>query len=116
MPTTANPIRRLGLAAPALTLALVLTGLGADRPTQTVDAGGLTFEAPASWKSSRPTSAMRKAQLKVEPVKGDEDPAELVVFAFPGGAGSVEANLDRWRNQFKDEDGNPPKIETKAVK
>ena len=43
-------------------------------------------------------------------------PAELVVFAFPGGVGSVQANLERWKSQFKDKDGNPPKIETKKVK
>ena len=59
---------------------------------------------------------MRRAQLKVEPIEGDDYPAELVVFAFPGGAGSVEANLKRWQKLFKDEDGNPPKIESKKVK
>ena len=37
------------------------------------------------------------------------------VYAFPGGAGSVEANL-RWQGQFKDADGEPPKIESKTVK
>ena len=34
---------------------------------------------------------------------------------FAGGAGSVEANLKRWQKLFKDEDGNPPKIESKKV-
>src|SRR6478609_1628602 len=72
--------RRLALGS----VALVLCGLGADTPTQTIDAGGLTFQAPASWKSAKPTSTMRKAQLSVEPVKGDPEPAELLVFAFPG--------------------------------
>src|SRR5271165_3007996 len=59
---------------------------------------------------------MRRAQLKVEPVPGDEYPALLVVYAFPGGAGSVEANLKRWQGQFKDADGNPPRIESRTVK
>ncbi len=58
---------------------------------------------------------MRRAQLKAEPLEGDDYPAELVVFAFPGGAGSVDANIERWRNLFKDEQGNSPKIETKKV-
>jgi len=98
-----------------LTFAALLS-VGADEPKQTVDARGLTFEAPKSWKSSPPTSQMRRAQLKADPIEGDDYPAELIVFAFPGGAGSVEANIERWRKLFQDEDGNPPKIETEPVR
>jgi hypothetical protein len=95
--------------------AFAMFSIGADEPKQTVDANGLTFEAPKAWKSSAPTSTMRRAQLKADPSDGDDYPAELVVFAFPGGAGTVDANLERWRNQFKDAEGNSPKIETKKV-
>jgi len=115
--TTQNcrtPGLRLALAPIAL-LAFGMPAL-ADDKTQTVDAGGLTFEAPASWKSSKPESQMRRAQLKVAPVEGDTDGAELVVFAFPGGAGGVEANVDRWQKSFKDKDGNNPKAEVTTVK
>jgi hypothetical protein len=90
--------------------------MGADEPKQTIDAKGLKFDAPAAWKSSTPTNAMRRAQLKAEPIEGDDYAAELVVFAFDGGAGTVEANLERWQKMFKDEDGNAPKIESKKVK
>jgi hypothetical protein len=96
--------------------ALALVAKGADDTKQTIDAKGLTFEAPSSWKSSPPTRAMRRAELKVEPLEGDDYPAELVVFAFPGGAGSVDDNLKRWQRLFKDKDGNPPRIESKKVK
>jgi hypothetical protein len=89
--------------------------MGADDPKQTIDAKGMKFEAPKEWKSSTPTSEMRRAQLKVEPVEGDDYPAELIVFAFRGGAGTVEDNLTRWQKLFKDEDGNPPKMESKKV-
>jgi len=89
--------------------------LGADEPKQKIDAKGLTFEAPKSWKSSPPTTSMRRAQLKVEPIAGDDYPAELIVFAFSGAAGSVEDNLTRWQKLFKDEDGNPPKMESKKI-
>jgi hypothetical protein len=100
-----------GLAAVALIL------VGADDPKQTVDAGGLKFEAPKSWKLSPPPGGgMRRAQLKVEPIEGDDYPAELVVFAFGGGAGSVDDNLKRWQGLFKDKDGNPPSIDSKKVK
>jgi hypothetical protein len=97
------------------TIGLALS-LGADAPPQTIDAGGLTFQVPAAWKSSPPSSSMRRAELKVAPVEGDKEPAELVVFAFPGGAGTVEANVQRWQSQFKDANGNPPRIESKTVK
>jgi hypothetical protein len=105
-------IALLGLSLPAMALLL----LGADTPKQTVDAQGVKFQAPASWKSVPSTSQMRRAVLKIEPVEGDDFPGELVVYAFPGGVGTVDANIERWQKQFKDKDGNPPKVETKTVK
>ena len=96
-------------------LAAVICLMAADEPKQTIDAKGITFDVPKSWKSSTPTSSARRAELKVEPIEGDDYPAELIVFAFQGGAGSVDANLTRWQKLFKDEDGNPPKIESKKV-
>jgi hypothetical protein len=97
-------------------LAVSILLCGADDAKQKVDAKGLTFEAPASWKASPPSGQMRRAQLKVEPIEGDEYPAEMVVFAFRGGAGPLEANLERWKKQFTDKDGNPPKMENTKVK
>jgi hypothetical protein len=97
-------------------LALVLVVAGADSPKQTIDAQGLKFQAPAAWKSSPPASTMRRAQLSVAPIEGDNYPAELVVFAFPGAAGTVDDNLKRWQNLFKDQNGNTPRMESKKVK
>jgi hypothetical protein len=110
-----SKVRRLaavGLALPVIALVLV----GADGAKQTVDAQGVKFQAPAAWKSTPSSSAMRRAVLKIEPVEGDDFPGELVVYAFPGGVGTVEANIERWQKQFKDKDGKPPKMETKTVK
>ena len=62
------------------------------------------------------SSSMRRAELKVQPIDGDD---------FPGGAGGLclsrrrrlgAGQFDRWKSQFKDKDGNPPKVETKKVK
>jgi hypothetical protein len=114
MQGTKRGIRHAGLGT--IAAALVTMGLGAVAATQTIDAGGLTFEVPGAWKSSPPTSTMRRAELKVAPVEGDKDPAELVVFAFPGGAGSVQDNIKRWQNQFKDANGDPPPVESKEIK
>lgn len=105
-------IRGLTFAA---SIALVL---GADGPqgTQTIDLGGMSFQAPASWEKVQPRSAMRRAQLVIKPVAPDERPAELVVFVFPGGAGTTKANVERWRNQFKGPDGAPPTVASRTVK
>lgn len=110
-----NGRRLRGIGLGAIALALGGLGLGADAPPRTIDAGGLTFQVPSAWKSSKPSSTMRRAQLTVEPAEGDTDPAELVVFAFPGGAGTVDANVKRWQSQFRDKDGNPPKVDSKTV-
>ena len=48
--------------------------------------------------------------MSVAAAEGDADPAEFALFAFPGGAGTVQANLDRWQKQFSDKEGNPPEI------
>lgn len=104
--------RYLPLAAFALVFALS----GADDPTQTIIARGITFDVPKDWKSSKPSSTMRLAQLQVGPAKGDDEPAELVLFAFAGGGGSVEANLARWKSQFEGSDGKAPEMKTDTRK
>lgn len=111
--TTTQPTRRRSIPLFAALFAVSL--LGADAPTQDIDAGGMTFQVPGAWKKLDATG-MRKAHLKIEPAKGDELAAELVVFAFPGGAGGVDANIERWQRTFKDKDGNPPKVDVKTVK
>jgi len=100
----------IGPATCTTAVILVLAGLGADAPKQTIQGEGLKFEAPAAWKSTRPRTGMRVAQLSIEAVEPDKESAELAVFFFPGGAGTVQDNIKRWQDQFVDEGGNPPKI------
>lgn len=83
--------------------------------TQRIDVEGIAFEVPASWKPIRSTSAMRKAQLRVSPAKGDTDPADLVLYVFPGGAGTIDDNIKRWQGQFKDANGETPDVEKKTL-
>jgi hypothetical protein len=62
---------------------------------------GVTFKRPATWESVPTASEMRKAQLKV-PGADKKESAEVVFFYFgPGGGGGVQANVDRWFNQFE---------------
>jgi hypothetical protein len=85
---------------------------GQDEKAQTIRARGITFEIAKTWKHATPTKQMRLAEIKIDPVEGDKESAELVLFAFPGGAGTVEANLKRWSDQFMDENGRAAKIES----
>lgn len=105
----------------ALTCAFVIALLaplaqGEDPPkTKRIEAGGLTFSIPEAWTTEKP-GGMRKAQIKVKPVEGDADSAELLVYEFPGGAGTEEANISRWEKFFEDKDGKTPKADVKKLK
>lgn len=61
----------------------------------------VTWKAPASWQTLALTNPMRKASYRIPRTKGDSDDAELAVFYFGAGqGGSIQANVDRWLNQF----------------
>jgi hypothetical protein len=68
---------------------------------------GLRWTPPPGWKSegARP---MRAATYMVEG-------AECVVYFFGAGqGGGIEANVERWKGQFRQPDGKP--VDVKAVK
>ena len=76
--------RSLGLSLAALLMgAVAATSFAADDAPQTIKAGALSFKAPAAWKSEKPSNTMRVAQVKVAPVAGDAEPAELAVTLVP---------------------------------
>src|SRR4051812_22918715 len=109
-----RPYRRFALAA---LLVLSAGAAPADDPVKTrkLTAEELSFEVPEAWKSG-PTSQFRKVQLEIAPAQGDKEPAVLALFIFGGGAGTVQANVERWRSQFKDADGDKPEVEQVKVK
>jgi hypothetical protein len=70
-------------------------------------AAGLRWTAPAGWKSeaARP---MRAATYSVPPAPGDQTGGEVVINYFgPGQGGTVNANIERWKNQVLGPDGKP---------
>ena len=95
MKTTLKFVAAIG----SLALALAHNLCAQDHAT--FDVGGMTFTRPAGWEWVEPTSSMRKAQFKVKDAKG-EAAAEVIFFQFPGGAGTVKANVDRWLGQFQE--------------
>lgn len=68
-------------------------------------AAGVRWTAPPGWtnEGSRP---MRAATYTIAPAPGDKSSAECGVYFFGAGqGGTVEANLERWKGQFKGPDG-----------
>ena len=67
----------------------------------------LAWTAPEGWIEEKPNTGMRLAQYRLPRVDGDEEDAVCYVSHFPGTGGSVEANLNRWYDQFAQPDGSP---------
>jgi hypothetical protein len=74
---------------------------------------GLMLYTPKTWKKGQPGNTLRLAEFSIPPAEGDKEPVELTIFSFgSGGGGGIQANVDRWINQFQS-DGRKVKI-TKA--
>jgi hypothetical protein len=72
-------------------------------------AGHLAFDAPNAWRARPATSSMRVAEFIVPHAEGDAEDGELVVYYFGTGAGTVDANIDRWIGQIQQPDGSSTK-------
>src|SRR5205807_202691 len=66
---------------------------------------GMKSKVPAGWKEEQPSSNMRMGQFKLPKVEGDPEDAEIAIFYFKGGSGSVDANLKRQLAKFKPAEG-----------
>lgn len=77
--------------------------------------GPFAVAVPAGWTIEPTTSKMRVAQFELPAKAGEE--AELIVYYFgEGGAGNVEANLDRWVGMIQQPSGKPSKDVAKIEK
>jgi hypothetical protein len=54
------------------------------------------WTVPADWKE-KPLSEMRLASFKAEGTNGES--ADISISSFPGDAGGLESNVNRWRGQ-----------------
>jgi len=76
-----------------------------------VGLGPFSLKVPADWQEKPSVSSMRAAEFQL-PASGGQ--AEVVVYYFgESGAGSVQANIDRWVSQFTQPDGKPSSEVTK---
>ena len=83
--------------------------------TRDVKTGEITLTVPESWKEGKPTSSLRLAQFAIPAAEGDSEAAELAIFSFKGGGGGVNANVQRWIDQFLPE-GREYKVYTGVAK
>lgn len=97
-----------------LTAALLTAVLATAAPAADFELAGMRSKTPADWKEEPPSNSMRMAQFKLPKATGDNEDAELAVFVFPGGSGSVDANLKRQLAKFQ-EDGRKEKVEKTKV-
>ena len=98
----AAPALGTGAAAAAATQAGGYPVSGPDGDQTKIEVGGLTMPKPVTWVWTVPSMQFRALQYAV-PAEGVNSPAaELVFSVFPAGdGGPVDANLDRWSNQFR---------------
>jgi hypothetical protein len=71
--------------------------------THEVDVKGLKLNLPEGWKE-KAVGPLQAANFEVPAGIEDTDPSELVIFSFPQGAGTLQANIDRYLKQFDAED------------
>src|SRR5262245_13632648 len=82
-----------------LTLGLLGSSRGQEKATDTISVGEgkITLAVPQGWQKKEPANRIVEAELAVPPVKGDETPGRLTAM---GATGTVQANIDRWVDQF----------------
>ena len=93
------PMRVMRSLVVVLSACLCIAGVHAE------SAAGLRWTAPAGWKSEAP-KPMRATTYTAAPAAGDKASAECGVYFFGAGqGGSVDANIERWKDQFHGADG-----------
>jgi hypothetical protein len=100
-------VKRTTLPFPILLAAFALLATGCARQATPLELSGATFQPGDGWVREIPTSSARVAEYRLPaPDTGIED-ASLVIYHFGPGAGSVEANMERWESQFVRPGGGP---------
>jgi gluconolactonase len=60
----------------------------------------LTLAVPESWARKPVSNNFRLAQFDIPNAEGEKEKTELVISSFGGAGGGVQANIDRWIQQF----------------
>jgi hypothetical protein len=71
-----------------------------------IEAGKFVLTAPDDWKREKPKSRIIEHEFSAAPSEGDKN-AGRITMMFSGG--SLEDNIDRWKGQFSELDGDKSK-------
>jgi len=82
-------------------------GANGDRPAK------YSLVAPADWVKKEPRSRIIDSEFEIPKAEGDELPGRVTVM---GAGGDVQANIERWKNQFKPVEGEEVKVDKKQSK
>lgn len=63
-------------------------------------ASAVTWTAPSAW-TPKPLGAMRKGSFSVHGADAASGEADLSIISFPGAAGGLNENINRWRGQIQ---------------
>jgi len=99
----------------AAAVGITTAAFAEDKPA-VVELAGMKSAAPAEWKEEKPSNEMRLTQFKLPKAEGDKDDAELVVFYFKMGSGSIEQNLKRQEAKFELPEGKKKEDAIKVEK
>lgn len=84
--------------------------VNAQEQTTTGAAAGVAWTVPPRWEV-QPPRTMRMATYLIPKSAEDDEPGECAVFYFGRGqGGSVDLNLQRWRDQFESDTGGQPSL------
>jgi hypothetical protein len=73
----------------------------------------LAWDVPGKWTAGTNTSAIRRATYRIPVAAGDPDETELTVTTA---GGTVDANIERWKGQFKYPDLKRSNVDSHGVK
>jgi hypothetical protein len=110
-----NSLRTVLLVGGAFVLSATLARAADDKKKDenVVELDALKSKAPADWKQEATTNQMRAYQFKLPHAKDDKLDADMIIFYFgPGGGGSAEDNIKRWKGMMAPVEGK--KIEDVA--
>ncbi len=80
--------------------------------TVPVTADSLTLHASTRWQREAPEHASRRLQFRIRSDHGGVEDAKLILWNFPhmrdaGDGRVIQMNMDRWIDQFAQDDGMP---------
>jgi len=79
------------------------------KPAVPVTLGEYELKVSGEWLKQNTKSPFRVLQWGIPTAEGDEKAPVCYISEFPGGVGSVDANVKRWEGEYEEKDGEAKK-------